>query len=422
MAIQQQPPQSAEPKQEEKKPYADRLQDLLTKHASSIAAALPFGAGQSAEQRLDHARRLIKIAMQAYSRTPALKDCTPASFYLALLTCAELDLEPGVGPLAECHIVPYENKKAKPPRVEAQFQPGYRGLVKLARNAGELAGVHVGVVRKTDAFSYWTDEHGRHLKHVPSLEDNPGPLTHAFAIFVMRDGTTQIEVMTKAQIEKRRQASQSGKNMTPGTPWVMWYEEQAEKTVLKRGIRLVPLSAERRALVEKAIVADNRADGIEDKGGWQPPTQVVTVSAADLAAGAIPLALLEPQQRLEDDDLEAALERHRAEEAAFAQEDVFGEPDAEQAQQQTEVAPPEREPGEDAELMDADEEYRALSVEQRIARWRQVLAKADSMALLSSFTAELERLEPSKNLPVRLALTVPYLDAMKKLGGKGGKR
>lgn len=130
---------------------------------------------------------------------------------------------------------------------------------------------------------------------------------------------------------------------------------------------------------------------------WRAPvTPAATLSPAEMASGTIPLGL---PPLITDDTLAAAA----AEDRPFDDEQPAAE----------------REPGEDAELMEADSWYLQLAVHPRIAHWRKLLDKVDSLALLSSWRDELYRLEPDGASSVRMALTVPYQDAMKRVGGKG---
>ena len=67
--------------------------------------------------------RFTRIALSALNNTPQLKQCTPMSFISALLTAAQLGLEPNT-PLGQAYLIPYKNKGA----LECQFQIGYKGL------------------------------------------------------------------------------------------------------------------------------------------------------------------------------------------------------------------------------------------------------------------------------------------------------
>ena len=67
--------------------------------------------------------RFTRIALSALNNTPQLKQCTPMSFISALLTAAQLGLEPNT-PLGQAYLIPYKNKGT----LECQFQIGYKEL------------------------------------------------------------------------------------------------------------------------------------------------------------------------------------------------------------------------------------------------------------------------------------------------------
>lgn len=206
----------------------DQLSQLIPKHVS--------------------ADRLVRIAIAAISRNPILMKCSQTSLLASLMDAAKLGLEAS-GPLGEGYLVPYFNGQRK--EYEAQFQPGYRGLVTLARRSGVLKEIDARVVHENDFILV---EYGIHkkLEHRPVLSGDPGKIVAAYVIFHLEGGGVQFDIMTLAEINAirgRSKAKDSG-------PWVTDFEEMAKKTVIKRGLKLVPLSVE----LAEAIEADNRIE------------------------------------------------------------------------------------------------------------------------------------------------------------------
>jgi recombination protein RecT len=78
------------------------------------------------------------------------------------------------------------------------------------------------------------------LRHKPLVEDDGGEVTHAYAVAFFLDGSTQFEVMTRAQLEHVRKSSRSGAS----GPWAQHFEEMARKTVVRRLAKYLPLSPE----------------------------------------------------------------------------------------------------------------------------------------------------------------------------------
>ena len=99
------------------------------------------------------------------------------------------------------------------------------------------------VVYANDEFEY---EEGteQKLKHVPTLEEDRGEIVAAYAIAKFADGEVQIEVLTKADIEKIRKSSAS-----QGGPWSNWYDEMARKSAVRRLCKYLPYDP----VLEKAL-------------------------------------------------------------------------------------------------------------------------------------------------------------------------
>jgi recombination protein RecT len=219
---------------------------------NTIKAYLEKSKGHIADVLPKHMspEKMIRICSAAASRNPMLLECDPLSFVSAVITSSQLGLEP-VGPLQEAYLIPYKNNKTG--KYEAQFQPGYRGLIKLARNSGEIAGIEAHIVFEADEFevSYGTD--GR-IKHIPALTDDPGKRIAVYAVAYFKDPAVrpQFEVLTPAQVEHIRQKSMAKNN----GPWQTDTDEMWRKTAVKRLCKYLPLSAE----LATAIDLDNRAE------------------------------------------------------------------------------------------------------------------------------------------------------------------
>jgi len=203
----------------------------------------------------DMAIRLIKLMLTAMSRNPVLLTCSKESILYAIIEMGQLQLEPGA--LGECYIVPFYNSDIK--KHEAQFMPGYRGLVKLARRSGSISNITAEVVYENDVFDY---EMGLNpfLKYKPILvdtEEERGEIKYFYAIGWPKDGSQAIfEVMTKEQVDgirARSKAKSSG-------PWVTDYIEMGRKTVTKKLTKRLDLSPELAA----AVAMDNAFEAGED--------------------------------------------------------------------------------------------------------------------------------------------------------------
>ena len=189
--------------------------------------------------------RLIRVAIAAAGRTPALLKCTPASLLNSVMQAAQVGLEPGSA-LGEAYLVPYKET--------CQLIIGYRGLISLARRSGQIASIEAHVVHEKDRFlcKYGLDAK---LEHEPDWSADPGPMVAVYAVARLKDGATQLEVMTKTQVDAirgRSKASGSG-------PWVTDYAEMARKTVVRRLCKYLPLSIE----LAEAIAIDDASEGAD---------------------------------------------------------------------------------------------------------------------------------------------------------------
>lgn len=198
------------------------LATLIAQMRPEIARALPNQMSPD---------RMSRIALTVVRQTPALARCTPESFFGALLTASQLGLEPG--PTGEAYLVPYGNV--------CTFVPGYRGLIKLARNSGQLVDIWAEIVYENDTFRYSLGLH-RDLVHEPATGARGKPVA-AYAAAQLRDGGTPFVVMTEAEVEAIRARSKAGRN----GPWVTDWSAMAKKTAIKQLIKWLPLSAELRA-------------------------------------------------------------------------------------------------------------------------------------------------------------------------------
>lgn len=220
------------------KERTDSVRDLLEKFKPQMELALPKHV---------NGERLLRLALIACGKNTQLLDCTGPSLVGALMLSAQMGLEPdGIYGA----LVPYKIKG----KLEAQFQPMYKGLLKLAWQSNQLAGVQVGVVRPKDHFVYRKGLDAA-CTHVPYAgAGDPGPLTHAYSVISTTGGGEIWDVMNAQEIAQVRASSrsasseQSAWNTHPGEMW--------KKTVLRRVLKLAPCSME----LMTAITEDEKLD------------------------------------------------------------------------------------------------------------------------------------------------------------------
>lgn len=188
------------------------------------------------------ADKIVKLFALAASRTPKLMQCTPISVANAMMQCAELGIAPGT--LGTAYLIPFENRKAG--TVECQLIVGYRGLVELARRSGQVATITADIVREGDEFEYENGVEPK-LRHRPKAA-TAAKRTHAWAAVKFKDGSYQFAVLRWEEVEAIRGRSRAGQS----GPWVTDTDEMAKKTALRRLCKLLPLTLEIAAQMEKA--------------------------------------------------------------------------------------------------------------------------------------------------------------------------
>lgn len=180
--------------------------------------------------------RFTRMALTAARSTPGLKSCEPMSFLAAMMSAAQLGLEPNT-PLGQAYLLPFK-KNGKP---EVQFQIGYKGLIDLAYRSGEVEVVQAQCVYENDKFEC---EYGIEpkLKHVPADGDR-GKLIKVYAMFRTKSGGYGFEVMSIKDIEDHAKKYSKAFNSS-FSPWKTSFEEMAKKTVLKKVLKYAPLKSD----------------------------------------------------------------------------------------------------------------------------------------------------------------------------------
>lgn len=183
-------------------------------------------------------RNLVNLLMQK----PEMLRYEPRLVYREVSKAAALGLmlDPQLG---EGYIVPVWNAKAG--RSEPELRCGYRGLIKLARQSGDIANIYPGEVRENDHFL--ADEGTeRRLEHQPDYRRPRGDPDCYYAVVIYKDGTKDFEVMDMDSIFEVREKSDAWRAFQAGkiksTPWATDQGEMCKKTVLRRLLKRVPQS------------------------------------------------------------------------------------------------------------------------------------------------------------------------------------
>lgn len=218
---------------------ADSVRAFLTAPAmtSQLRAALP---------RHLTPERLVRVAVTAIQTNPKLLECDRQSLFAAVMTCAQLGLEPD-GVLGQAYLVPFKGKVV--------FIPGYKGLISLARNSGEVVSIAAKEVYAKDHFVYQFGLEEK-LEHVPSRDADRGEIIYVYAIARFKDGGHHWDVMTVAEVEKIRNGSSGWQayaaKKTSESPWASNFAEMAKKTAIRRIAKYLPMNVQKAAALADA--------------------------------------------------------------------------------------------------------------------------------------------------------------------------
>lgn len=219
--------------------------DVIQAGAKQFATALPKHV---------NSERFVRIAITTIRLNPKLAKCSQESLLGALMVSAQLGLEPGT--LGQCYLIPFENKKAG--TVECQFQIGYKGLIELLRRSGQLSDIYSYTVYENDDFNI---EYGlsRTLTHKPNFDER-GEIKGFYAVAILKDGAKAFEYMTKDEITKHEEKYRKGSYKND--VWNKNFEEMAQKTVVKKLLKWLPVSVE---FLEMAAKDEKSFKVIDDK-------------------------------------------------------------------------------------------------------------------------------------------------------------
>ncbi|MET8404490.1 recombinase RecT [Streptomyces sp900116325] len=221
--------------------------------------------------------RIARIALTSLNTVEHLAECTQDSFAGALMTCAQLGLEPG-GPAGEAYLLPFFNNRMG--AYEVQLVIGYQGMVKLFWQSPIAKGLDARVVKENDLFDY---EYGLEpfLKHKPA-KGNRGRTIAYYAVARTTSGGAVFLVLDRDDIEEIRKRSKSKDK----GPWMSDYDAMAKKTCVRQLFKMLPKSTELAQAVahDETVRTDARLTAIDAPGPYIPG-EVVDHQPAALTAG-----------------------------------------------------------------------------------------------------------------------------------------
>lgn len=224
----------------------DAFRKDLTAMTPEFAKALPPHV---------QADRFTRVIMTAVQQNPDILKSDKRALFGACMRAAQDGLLPDG---REAALVMFGQN--------ATYMPMVAGILKKARNSGEISTMAAEVVYQHDKFEYRIVNGKPEMLHEPLTFGARGDILGAYACAVLKDGSTMVEVMSKADIEQVRQVSRA----KDSGPWKAWYGEMARKTALRRLAKRLPSSTDRD---DDLIQTIKRDDELYDLNAAEAPKQ-----------------------------------------------------------------------------------------------------------------------------------------------------
>ena len=210
---------------------------------------------QAAMPKGREATQLVRDALTCLRTIDRLDQCEPTSVLGALMTCAQLDLRPGVSGLGHAWPLPFWDGKTQ--MLKAQLVIGYKGYIELGYRSGKLTGINSRIVYENELedFEFVYHEDGDKLTHKPSFRGLRGEIVCFYSTArIIGGGYSLTEPVSLEEMlahrEKYAPKNKAGKMV--GT-WVDHFPAMGKKTMILRNFANLPKSAE----MGIAMEADN---------------------------------------------------------------------------------------------------------------------------------------------------------------------
>lgn len=231
---------------------AAKIVALVSNRRDQLAALLGVDPATPAGARaLD---RFVTVALDVVTTNRGLLEADPTSILSSIRTAAQLNLEPS-GVLGDGVIIARRDRQAGGRKI-ARFEPMYRGLAKLARRSPLVDGLDWQIVYENDPFRLVLGSSPA-VEHERFTDGDPGAIRGAYMVAHLTSGELVIEYQSTTQILKvRDQASRAWQEDGEASLWGKWPEPMMLKTVVKSGMKKLPLET----VAQIALAIDNEQD------------------------------------------------------------------------------------------------------------------------------------------------------------------
>lgn len=212
--------------------------------------------------------RFERAVANVLMNTPEMMAADPRLIFreISKVVGLGLMLDPQLG---EAYLILGWNAKTR--QKEPQVRIGYKGLIKLAKQSGEILNIYAREVHEKDEIECLQGDENR-LIHKPRLFTDRGPVVGYYAVVKLRNGEIDFEPMSVQQIHEIRDRSDGWKAFRDGkiksTPWSTDEGEMSKKTVLRRLQKRLTQSPD---LVAAVAIEDNAEFSAFDRGRSDAP-------------------------------------------------------------------------------------------------------------------------------------------------------
>ena len=153
---------------------------------------------------------------------------------------------------------------------QVTYMPMVAGLMKKARNSGDISTIDAILVHENDSFSY-NPASDDAPDHQPDWFGDRGEVVGVYAVVKLKDGTSQVEVMSRKQVLAIAAQSRNAAQYDPktGKNFGEWWR----KTVIRRISKYLPSSSDKDEFMQAVSRIDDGFDFEATNGGPTEPAQ-----------------------------------------------------------------------------------------------------------------------------------------------------
>lgn len=227
--------------------------------------------------------RMLRLCVMAVKKTPKLAACDPTTVLGAMMTSAALGLEPNTVQ-QQAFLIPYNSRRKVGNQwvdvLECQFQIGYRGFLTLAYRSPQIQVMQADAIHEHDAWDHTLGSQTM-LRYSKSLRER-GALIGAFSWARLEGAGESACVLPLEELHKIRSRSETYRALLRGidiadndqsrakaelklaeTPWVMWEDDMAAKSAIKKHAKMLPIASNDALAVAAEIDARGEAGALD---------------------------------------------------------------------------------------------------------------------------------------------------------------